>query len=117
MALKLQHVFKGVTAEYWRINYFNYNDVLDTAVVHLALYANEASKDEDLSNNVLDRREFRFDGVQQMAMPDMVMMKDISGPRDFLKILLYNKIKESIPGIAEDGSSVETNPFVVAENC
>ncbi len=108
MAIKKQTTYKGLNAEYWRINLFTYDDISDTAIVHLWLYGNEASKDNNLKNG-LKREVLRLPDIKEIEIPDE--LHAITNPRDLLKSMLYLKIKES--NKVEDE---ETNWFADAED-
>ena len=113
MALKLQTKYKGLDAEYWRINQFRYDDLTDTATVQLWLYGSEASKEENVSENALKREVIVVNGIKEIPTPDESFMVDVTGPRDLLKKMLYQKIVESL--LNEEGE--EQNPFVNATPC
>ena len=110
MALKLATTFKGAPSEYWRINVFTYDDVNDTAIVHLWLYVNEESKNDNIKANGLKREILNLTEIKNIIIPEELQV--INNPRDLLKTMLYAKIKES--KLDEDGN--ETNPFVLAED-
>ena len=111
MALRKETSFKGATADYWRINTFTYNDVDDTAAVHLWLYASEEAKDENLKDNGLKRLVLPLVGIKSIQISEE--LQQITNPRDLLKTMLYQKIKEA----KLDADENETNWFVDAENC
>ena len=93
MALLLQEQYKGIDAEYWRINYFTYDDVLDKAVVHLWLYANEDARHRDLENNGLKREIITLLNVKQQSLP---IPDEPVSVRDALKALLYSRIMQPV---------------------
>ena len=97
MALQLETKYKGVTANYWRINDFNHNDITDKAIVSLWLYLNEASKDESLENT-LTRQVVTIDNISSILIPDD--LSAIKNARDLLKTMIYDKIK-TLPEWAE----------------
>ena len=92
MALQLDQNYKGVTANYWRINILNYDDIQDQAVVHLWLYKDKASSDESLSNGLV-REVHTIKGIKNIMLPEDV--SPFPNPRDLLKYMLYVKLKES----------------------
>ena len=111
MALRKETSFKGATADYWRINVFTYNDINDTATVHLWLYSSEAAKDSNVKDNGLKRLVLPLAGIKSIIIPEELAA--ITNPRDLLKTMLYQKIKES----KLDAEENETNWFVDAEDC
>jgi len=90
MALKKIVNFKGVNAEYWRINQFEYNDLTDEAFVTLGLYANEEAKDKSMQFNVLDVRNEVLKDIKLIPIPTNI---PATNPRDLIKIMLYSKLK------------------------
>ena len=55
MAIKLSTLFKGITAEYWKITGSLENFQTGKTQVILSLYLNQASRIENLSNNLLNK--------------------------------------------------------------
>lgn len=89
MALKLTTTYKGVTAEYWRINKLTYDDKQDIADVIVALYKDETAKTASLDNE-LKAVTVRVSGIKTTEIPDE--LKVITNPRDLLKAMLYAKM-------------------------
>lgn len=115
MALKKTIDYKGADAEYWRINKFSYDDVNDTAIVDLWLYINEVSKNEDVAGNGLQRKVLNLSDIKNVEIP--AELSEITSPRDLLKTLLYQKIKEPIMQTdPETGEEVNVNWFSDAED-
>ncbi len=94
MALKKQKEYKGMNAEYWRINQFTYDDTKDIANVSLWLYGNKEASDSSESENGLYREVIEVEGIKAVEVPEQLQALNLS-PRDLLKTLLYTKIKES----------------------
>lgn len=109
MAIKLPEQYKGLTANYWRIDNFSYDDHTDTAAVHLWLYADSDSATE---GNGLKREVLTISGIKDMAIPESA---DTSSPRNLIKQLLYTKIMESV---MVDSGEVDENdePIMVEGN-
>jgi len=110
MALQLTRNYKGIEANYWRINTLNYDDVLDRATVSLWLYKDEAAKNESLENTLI-REVIVLDNVKDVPLPED--MSGFTNSRDLLKAMLYNKIKQPI--LDEEGENI--NPWVDAVDC
>ena len=110
MAIKKLTSYKAAPAAYWRINIFSYDDINDTATIHLWLYVNEEAKNENLQANGLKREIITVTGIKEIDIP--AELSEITNLRDILKTLLYLKIKES--KLDEDEN--ETNWFVDAES-
>ena len=111
MALQLDTNYKGITANYWRINAFQYDDIKDEAVVNLWVYASEETKQAGLADNALYREVLTLKGIKAMSLPDDAdFMATVSGPRDLIKRMLYDKIKES----HKDDEGNELNPFALS---
>jgi hypothetical protein len=105
MALQLDEDYKGATANYWRINFFTYDDIKDTAVVHLWLYLDLDSRNADLANNGLKREVLTLKNVKSETLQSV----DPVSARDALKMLLYSKIMES----KLDAEGNELNKFAL----
>lgn len=93
MALKLSTEFKGVLAEYWRINEVREIVKENKTIVFLSLYVDEASRRANVFNELLCEA-FTFTEL------------------DLTREQVYLKIKESN---IVDG--VETNKFANAVDC
>jgi len=108
VALKKQTSHKGIAADYWRINNFQYDDKTDKASIHLWLYKDKTTSDENLDNG-LRREVIGLNDVSKIAIPEELQSE--TNPRNLLKTMLYQKLKESK---LEDGK--ETNWFADAED-
>jgi len=101
MAIELEQKYKGITANYWRIDNFSYDDMKDVARVDLWLYADEESAKD---GNGLIREVLTVSGIKDMAVPEV---PEGTSPRDLVKAMLYEKITES----NEDAEGNELNKF------
>ena len=66
MALKKIILFKGISAEYLTITSMNWRNSMGNTHVTLSLFANAASRSENL-NNALDSQEFLVWGEATLA--------------------------------------------------
>lgn len=109
MAIQLPEQYKGLTANYWRIDNFSYDDHADTAKVELWLYADS---DSAINGNGLKREVLSLSGIKDMTIPEGA---DTSSPRNLIKQLLYTKIVESV---MVDSGEVDENdePIMVEGN-
>lgn len=110
MALQLETQYKGIIANYWRINQLNYDDVLDKAQVQMWLYKDEEAKNASLDNTLI-RSVIEVNNVTGVNLPED--MSQFTNARDLLKAMLYSKIKEPVL----DTQGENTNPFVNAVDC
>jgi len=62
MALTLQTIYKGLTAEYWKIISVSENMMANQTLVRLALYKDKATRDANIAD-FIDLRALTFDGL------------------------------------------------------
>jgi len=120
MAIKLEEQYKGITADYWRINEFRFNDLTGEATVKMGLYVNAAAADGQLSANLLSHKTLVLQNVGEI-----VIDQDVRGvtARDVVKGMLYTKIMApemeeyvSTPAEFDDNGGVITEPIMEERN-
>ena len=87
MGIILEENYKGITANYWRIDSFQYDDLQDKVIVDIRLYAN---KESAVEGNSLTREVIQISGIKEIAIPE----GDFGTPRNLLKTMLYQRIME-----------------------
>lgn len=93
MAIQLDKEYKGIIANYWRINELQFNDLTDTATVTLGLYVNQEASTGRLKDNLLYSEIVRLTNISSILID-----QDLSGisVRNAIKMLLYMKIMAPI---------------------
>lgn len=124
MALKLSETYKGLPAEYWRIDNINIDDQNNFARISLWLYANQESASS--KQNRLKREVFMIEDLKDITIPEELSSEQ--NMRNLIKSLAYEQLKESnlvqdtnadgTPKV-EDGNPVmiESNKFAEAIDC
>ena len=108
MAIKLETQFKGISAEYWKIHAFQYEDVNESITVDMRLYKDKASRDADIKENALTREVFKLTNVGEITVPEGA--PEMS-PKNMITALLYYKITES----NKDEEGNELNKWALGE--
>ena len=115
MALKKLTNFKGITAEYWKINNVIFDAHNNKTRAILALYVSKEAREQSV-DNFLERRVFEFDGelsrqeiyplIKQsnlvLVTPEILEVKDEEG---------------NITTEHADAVYQETNEFFGSEDC
>jgi hypothetical protein len=120
MAIILEEQYKGIAANYWRINEFKFNDLTGEAMVKMGLYVNAAAADGQLSANLLSHKTLILQNVGEI-----VIDQDVTGitARNVIKGMLYSKIMEpemeeyvSTPAEIDDDGIIITEPIMEERN-
>lgn len=91
MALQLEINYKGINANYWRINNLIYDDTIDTMIVSIWLYASRGARVESLENTWF-KQDVVMPNISSVLLPED--KSSFITARDLLKTMLYVKIKE-----------------------
>jgi hypothetical protein len=114
-ALELAKDYKGITANYWKINMIKYNAIPDLTTVRLGLYESRRARNLDVKN-YLDEEEFQFAGFNNQADSYIKLKASVPGQREITPAVTTGSILTGdyvvvTPAVME---TFETNPFVNA---
>jgi len=118
MALKLQRECKGISADYWKIVFSNYDAIINKTNITLALYASKEARGLGI-NNDLDRTTYQFDGFLTLAesyakIKESKVEQRVVAPAVTEGSMIDGTLKIITPAVIED---YESNPFSLATDC